>query len=108
MSKPARKRPSRALASVHETARGLRALGFIDERKMREFDALCLPPVKPLGEAEIRALRKRLNVSQAVLATLLNTSKSAVQKWEIGEKAPSGPSLRLLDLLKRKGIEAVL
>ena len=47
-------------------------------------------------------------MSQAVLASILNTSLSTVRKWEIGEKHPSGPSLKLLDLLERKGLEAVL
>jgi putative transcriptional regulator len=43
-----------------------------------------------------------------VLAAVLNTSLSTVQKWEIGEKHPSGSSLKLLNLLERKGLEAVL
>jgi putative transcriptional regulator len=30
-----------------------------------------------------------------------------VQKWEIGQKSPSGPSLKLLDVIDRKGIEAL-
>jgi len=42
------------------------------------------------------------------LAAVLNTSLSTVRKWEIGEKHPSGPSLKLLSLLDRKGLEAVL
>jgi putative transcriptional regulator len=46
-------------------------------------------------------------MSQAVFAAVLNTSVSTVQKWEIGEKRPSGPSLKLLDVIQRKGIEAV-
>lgn len=44
----------------------------------------------------------------AVLAAVLNTSASTVRKWEIGEKQPSGPSLKLLNLIDRKGLEAVL
>jgi len=43
-----------------------------------------------------------------VLATVLNMSTSTVQKWEVGEKSPSGPSLKLLNLLARKGIAAVV
>ena len=54
------------------------------------------------------ALRERLAVTQAELASVLNTSPSTVRKWETGEKRPSGPSLKLLDLLDRKGLEAVL
>jgi putative transcriptional regulator len=47
-------------------------------------------------------------VSQAVFAAILNTSISTIQKWELGDKKPSGPSLKLLSLLERKGLEAVL
>jgi hypothetical protein len=50
----------------------------------------------------------RLHLSQAVLASVLNTSTSTVRKWEVGDKRPSGPSQKLLDIIERKGLEAVL
>ncbi|WP_038212476.1 DNA-binding transcriptional regulator [Xenophilus azovorans] len=96
------------LEAVHETARDLHRLGFIDKRKMSKFDALCIEPVPPYDSAQIRALRAQLKLSQAVLAGVLNTSVSTVRKWEQGDKQPSGPSLKLLHLLERKGLEAVL
>ncbi|CAG0962377.1 hypothetical protein GPROT1_00908 [Gammaproteobacteria bacterium] len=99
---------SRILEAVHETAADFQRLGFIDPRKMREFDALCLAPVAEYDSSRIRALRERCNISQAVLAAVLNTSVSTVRKWEAGGKHPSGPSLKLLDLLDRKGLEALL
>ena len=103
-----KKRQSRILDEVHETARGLHGQGFIDKRSMGEFDALCRLTVPSLSPRKIKSLRKQLQVSQPVFAALLNTSTSTVQKWEIGEKKPGGPSLKLLNLLERKGIEAVL
>ena len=96
------------MEAVHETASDLHSLGFIDVHKMRQYDALCLDPVPEYDSKKIRALRDRLKVSQAVLASVLNTSLSTVRKWEIGEKRPSGPSAKLLNLLERKGLEAVL
>ena len=99
---------SRILEAVHVTASDVHRLGFITKRKMREFDALCLVPVPDYDSKKIRALRDHLQLSQAVLAAVLNTSLSTVRKWEIGEKHPSGPSLKLLSLLDRKGLEAVL
>jgi DNA-binding transcriptional regulator YiaG len=69
---------------------------------MREFDVLTLPPVKELTAKQIRALRTRNRVSQAVFAAMLSTSVSTVQKWEIGEKRPSGPSLKLLDVIQAR------
>jgi putative transcriptional regulator len=75
---------------------------------MREYDVLCLPPVPDYSKKRIRALRARHNLSQAVFAAMLNTSLSTVRQWEIGQKRPSGPSLKLLDLLDRKGLEGLI
>jgi putative transcriptional regulator len=102
------KAKSRIFEAVHETASDLYRLGFIDKRKMGKFDALCLEPVPEYDSERIRALRDHLQLSQAVLAAVLNTSLSTVRKWEVGDKHPSGPSLKLLSLLERKGLEAVL
>ena len=99
---------SRSLEAVHSTAQDLHRLGFIDKRKMHQYDALCLAPVQDYDATRIKALRERLQLSQAVLASVLNTSASTVRKWEIGDKRPSGPSQKLLDLIERKGLEAVL
>ena len=102
------KAKSRIFEAVHETASDLHRLGFIDKRKMRKFDLLCLDPIPAYNSEKIRALRDHLQLSQSVLAAVLNTSLSTVRKWEVGDKHPSGPSLKLLDLLDRKGLEAVL
>jgi len=103
------KAKSPILEAVHETASDLHRLGFIDRRKMREFDALCLAIEVPAYDAEkIRAIRDRYRLSQAVLASILNTSLSTVRQWEIGKKTPSGPSQKLLHLLDRKGLETLI
>jgi len=93
---------------VHETARDLHDAGFIDLRTMQSYDALCLEPVPKYSSAKIRALRARHKLSQAVFAAVLNTSLSTVRQWEIGDKQPSGPSLKLLNLLDKKGLEVLI
>ena len=108
MKKENRNTESRLLASVHATAHELHDAGFIDLRRMRQYDALCLKPVEPYTKEQIVALRKHFNISQAVLASLLNTSLSTVRQWEAGLKQPSGPSLKLLNILNNKGIEALV
>lgn len=95
------------LKAVHETAQGLHKVGALDAVTMREFDALCLPPVKSYTPAQIRRLRTRYKASQAVFAAYLNTSPSTVQKWEQGQKKPNGPSLKLLNLVDAHGLEAL-
>ena len=99
---------SRILDAVHETAADLHRLGFIDQRKMRKYDVLYLDPIPEYDSEKIRALRDRYQLSQAVLAALLNTSLSALRQWELGDKHPSGPSQKLLNLLERKGLEALI
>ena len=95
------------LDTVHDTAKGLHKAGVMDTKTMREFDALCLTPVKNLSAAQIKRLRTRNKASQAVFAAYLNTSPSTVQKWEQGQKRPNGPSLKLLNLVQDKGLEAL-
>ena len=96
-----------ALAAVHETAAGLHRAGLIDRATMREFDALCLTLVEKLSPEDIRALREREQVSQPVFAHYLNVSKGLISQWERGEKRPDGPSLKLLNLVRSKGLEAI-
>ncbi|HTB22486.1 MAG TPA: DNA-binding transcriptional regulator [bacterium] len=96
------------MEAVHDTAMDLHKAGFIDLRRMREYDALCLAPVPDYSGRKIRALRDRYKLSQAVLASLLNASLSTVRQWEIGEKHPAGPSAKLLNLLDRKGLAALI
>lgn len=98
---------SRICEAVHETASDLHRLGGISDQEMREFDALCMDPVPPYDSESIRALRKRFDLSQVMLASVLNTSVSTVQKWEVGAKKPGGPSSKLLFLLERKGLDGL-
>ncbi len=102
-----RKRKSKILDAVHETAKGLHAAGAIDQVTMRQFDRLCLPTVEPLKPEQIKRIRERSRVSQAVFAALLNTSVSTVQKWEIGQKRPTGTALKLLHLVQKNGLDIV-
>lgn len=96
------------LLAVHDAAVSLHAHGVIDKRRMSTYEALCLETVPEYSSAQIRALRTSLRLSQPVFAGVLNTSVSTVRSWEQGEKKPSGPSLKLLNLIDRKGLDAVL
>lgn len=103
-----KKQNNNILDAVHETATDLHQLGYIDKRSMERYDALCIPPVPDYSADQIKSLRDRYRISQAVLASLLNTSLSTIQKWEIGEKHPGGPSQKLLNILDRKGLEPMI
>lgn len=102
-----RKPKSSILEAVHETAKGLHKAGVMDQVTMREFDQLCVPPIEPLAPEEIKQIRESSRVSQAVFARLLNTSLSTVQKWEIGQKKPTGTALKLLRLVQQGGLDVI-
>lgn len=94
-------------AAARETVKGWHNVGMVDQVTLRDFDRLCLPPVEPLEPEQIKKIREASHVSQAVFARLLNTSVSTVQKWEIGQKKPTGTALKLLHLVQKRGIEIV-
>jgi putative transcriptional regulator len=98
---------SDALAAVYETASDLHDAGLMDKRTLREYDELCLTPVPDLSPDEIKAIRMQAHVSQSVFALYLNFSRGVVSKWERGEKHPAGPSLKLLDIIRKNGLEAL-
>ena len=56
---------------------------------------------------EIVELRKKAGVSQAVFASYLNVSTGLISQWERGEKQPRGPSLKLLTLVRKKGLDVI-
>jgi putative transcriptional regulator len=68
---------------------------------------ISIPPVPDFDPAAIKRLREQLQISQVMLANILNTSLSTVRQWEVGDKRPGGTSAKLLDILQRKGIEGL-
>lgn len=103
----ARRYKSRILAAVHESMSDLRDIGLIDKGTMREFDERCLTRAGPLSPREIQRLRRREGVNQSVFARHLNVAVKLVGEWERGQKKPSAPSLKLLALVKAKGLDAI-
>lgn len=98
---------SAALSAAHAMAQRMLEVGGIDKKTMREFDDLCLPKVPQFSKTMITKIRKDANVSQNLFAKYLNTSASTVQQWETGAKKPSGAAAKLLQIVKKHGIEVL-
>lgn len=96
------------LRSVHLAMEDLHNVGAIDKTTMRKFDVACLTSVGPLEPRDIKRIREKAKMSQALFALALNVAPTLVSQWERGEKKPSGPSLKLLALADKKGVEAIL
>ncbi|MFI3272893.1 MAG: transcriptional regulator [Pseudomonadota bacterium] len=100
---------SRLIEEMRETAQGLHSVGLIDKRRMEELEALYrVNQIQQYTGESVKTLRERLQISQAALAIIINTSPHTVRAWEANKKKPSGQSCLLLDLLDRKGVEALL
>ncbi|MEZ7829468.1 MAG: DNA-binding transcriptional regulator [Brachymonas denitrificans] len=99
---------SKIIESLRGDLAALQQAGAIDKVTMREFDAICPAPVRQFGAADIKRLRETLKFSQPVFALHLHTSASTVRKWEQGETHPSGPALKLLNIIADKGLQAIL
>ena len=99
---------SKIIESLRSDLAALQQAGAIGKVTMREFDAICPPPVREFGPADIRRLRESLKFSQPVFALHLHTTASTVRKWEQGETRPTGPALKLLNVIADKGLQAIL
>ena len=89
-------------------ARDLAEVGAMDRVTLREVEALCLPPTPTLTAADVRRIRAGTRMSQPVFAAVVGVGRQTVAQWEQGNRTPSGPSARLLDLIDRKGVGAVV
>jgi putative transcriptional regulator len=67
-----------------------------------------LATAQPISAKQIRTIRRRANLSQAAFARYLNLTSGYVSQLERGTKQPKGPALALLNVIKRKGFEAIL
>jgi putative transcriptional regulator len=87
---------------------GLLSRQLSDKITMRILGDMAPAPPAPLAPGEIRSLREKAGMSQAVFARYLNLTTGYLSQLERGAKRPSGPALALLHVIKRKGIEAIL
>lgn len=96
---------SDAFQAIHTSASALHKVRAIEKATMREFDQSCLAFPPRLRPAQIKELRQRLCVSQAVFARYLNTSELTIERWETGAKQPGGMALKLLSIVEKHGLQ---
>ena len=88
--------------AIGETVQDLVDAGLKTSFTERELNSLGVEvPEIVITAAEIKAIRKRMNLSQTVFAKVLNVSPSAVRQWEQGTRVPTGSTMVLLELLDR-------
>ena len=76
--------------------------GFQSSFTKKELNSLGVKiPDIVITSEEIKGIRKKTNLSQAVFAKLLNVSSSSVKQWEQGKRVPTGSTKVLLELLNK-------
>jgi putative transcriptional regulator len=109
----AAKKLSRIAEAMLETAEGMHRIGVMDDATYRKITVRHLGErahalAEPITPKQIRAIRQKANLSQAAMASMMNLTVGYLSQLERGVKQPKGPSLALLNVLRRKGIEAIL
>lgn len=108
-----KKESSRLTKAILEMAEAQQRLGIMDDatyRKitLRHLGKEPLSVADPISGPEIRSIRESANLSQAAFARFLNLTVGYVSQLERGTKKPKGPALTLLNVMRRKGFEAIL
>ncbi len=61
-------------------------------------------PVYKYNGEDIKRIRDNLGLTQLIFADILGVSKKTVEAWESNRSNPSGPALRMMELLNNKEI----
>lgn len=70
------------------------------KRTLKSKEVVLPPSPKLYTSKDIKALRKKLDCSQPVLAAMLNVSPKTVQAWESGNRHPNSIANRLMDIME--------
>ena len=84
-------------------------------KSVEEMDAIAKGRKKPtrkfeFPDPEVKAIRKKVGLSQARFAMLIGVSKRTLENWEQGRRHPTGPAkalLRILDADPKHAVEAL-
>lgn len=108
-----KRQPSRLAKALLGTADDVRRAGVLDAAAHQKItlrhpgdkaDAVA----EPITGEEIRSMRERAHLGQAVFARYPNPTVGYVSQLECGARRATGPALVLLNVIRRKGIEAIL
>lgn len=97
---------------IVEMTEGQHRLGMVSAEELQQVTLRmlgrdALPKVPPMSAAEIVKVRERLGLSQAVFGGFLNVETQTVSMWERGARRPTGTALKLLHVVKARGLDAL-
>ena len=103
---------ARIRREIVDATRSLHRVGAVsgeelEKTTLRMLGKDALPKVEVMSPAEIAAVREQTGISQAVLAAFMNVAVNTISQWERGERQPTGAALKLLNVVRRNGLEAL-
>jgi putative transcriptional regulator len=107
------KKLSNLTLALLETAEDMHSAGLMGDDTYQKITVRHLgphapPTAEPISPEEIRSVRERAHLSQAALAKYMNLTTGYISQLERGTKQAKGPALAVLNVIRRKGIEALL
>lgn len=90
--------------TINDLSNDLYTSGIIDKTTLRELTDLETPIVYEYTGDDIKEIRERQNVSQAVFAKFLNISPAMVKSLEQGTRQAKGAILKLINLVDENGL----
>ncbi len=108
-----KKKNNRMIKAILETAEDMKKSGLMNDADyekitMRHLGMKVKKETQPLTGKDIRAIREKAQMSQAVFAYYLNLTPGYLSQLEREAKHPKGPVLALLNIIRRKGINVLL
>jgi putative transcriptional regulator len=107
------KKTNKVAEAILEMADDQLRSGLIDKAEhekitIRHMGGRGLGMSMPISGDEVRIMREQAHMSQAAFARVLNLTVGYVSQLERGVRKPTGPALSLLNVIRRKGVEAIL
>ena len=98
------------LDEMLEMAHAMQRHDLISKQDMAKMKLICEAPPEYSSENVVSIRVEKAKVSQSVFASFLNVNVSVVKKWESPSsgKHPSGAAAKLLQLIEKRGLEAIV
>jgi len=103
-----RKRKSETIIRLLRLSRELHACGACSDEDLQAMEQIAMTSPEPLKADDFRVIREASTFSVYTLARIFNTSARQLRRWELGlGKGPKGPELRLLRMVRDRGLADV-
>ena len=63
---------------------------------------ISISPIKTFSPEQIKMIRTREGMTQALFARFMGVSPKTIEAWEAGTNKPAGPASRMFELLEKE------